>query len=893
MKYQKAILATSSITAVAGYSINSRIGSTRLAPPSSLLTNNVVPSSSQRRHHQYRSSPSSTTFLRSSTEDIDAAAEPVFEDVDGIGETTVGGESTTPASASSAPEVPVVPNMDIPIIELASQAAAQTAASSPVPVQVPVEIEVSSPDASTNPTPVGVTTGTSTSTNTNTAIGGSDDKKEVMTAFPAFVEDAPTSPTSSSTAPGSLEDEIIMAEDKKLLDPSIIVEDIIGNAIDNINGSASIDTNAGTTTISDSGSGSGNSEEDIQEILTTALIDPDVHGQISTKELRKAEEELALAKEDEEEPIIAPDITKIIKFAIPAVGVWLCSPLLSLIDTSSVGLLSGTVQQAALNPAVAVTDYSALLVAFMYTATTNLVAGTREKENKLKGGEMPETKKTLTHALQLSGYVGVVLGTILAGFAPTLLKTIIGNEALDPAVFAAALRYVRIRALGMPAAVVIGSAQSASIGLQDVKSPMYVLLAAAVVNFLGDVVFVPRAHAWLGGAAGAAWATVFSQYAALGLFLTWLRTKSRSQRALEEKNSNDDKPDPVNLTQAILELTGESSEGKARRKDFRKSLHRLSWNGVNTASTDSSTVNEEVKDEASESTNAKPKSRNPIKRIFSRKAKNSSPSATSAAAVDTPTEPKEPEFNTRGFLSGQFRKRDLLKFPPLEEAKQFWPYVIPVSTTSFGRVSAYVAMSHVVSSSLGTLSMAANQVILSVFYCLTPIADSLNLTAQSFIPGIHHKKKGPARAAALKEATNNFMKVGALFGLGMVSLVSLVPFFCHYFTTDPFVIAKVKSVVPLLLGVFSVHGIICAGEGLLLGQTDLGFIGRTYAAYFVGVPYFMLRLKKIAQAGTAVVGLTSLWEVFMYYQFVRAAVWGVRLRQLNKKAGTASALASM
>jgi len=313
MKYQKAILATSGITAVAGYSINSRIGSTRLAPPSSLLTNNVVPSSSQRRHHQYRSSPSSTTFLRSSTEDIDAAADPVFEDVDGIGETTVGGESTTPASASSASvsEVPVVPNMDIPIIELASQAAAQTAASSPVPV--PVEIEVSSPDASTNPTPVGVTTGTITSTNTNTAVGGSDDKKEVMTAFPAFVEDAPTSPTSSSTAPGSLEDEIIMAEDKKLLDPSIIVEDIIGNAMDNINGSASIDTNAGTTTISDSGSGSGNSEEDIQEILTTALIDPDVHGQISTKELRKAEEELALAKEDEEEPIIAPDITKIIK----------------------------------------------------------------------------------------------------------------------------------------------------------------------------------------------------------------------------------------------------------------------------------------------------------------------------------------------------------------------------------------------------------------------------------------------------------------------------------------------------------------------------------------------------------------------------------------------------
>lgn len=51
-------------------------------------------------------------------------------------------------------------------------------------------------------------------------------------------------------------------------------------------------------------------------------------------------------------------VGRILNFAIPAIGIWLCSPLLSVIDTSAVGLLSGTVQQAALNPAVAVTDYS-------------------------------------------------------------------------------------------------------------------------------------------------------------------------------------------------------------------------------------------------------------------------------------------------------------------------------------------------------------------------------------------------------------------------------------------------------------------------------------------------------------------------------------------------------
>jgi hypothetical protein len=57
-----------------------------------------------------------------------------------------------------------------------------------------------------------------------------------------------------------------------------------------------------------------------------------------------------------------PSVKRIMMFAASATGVFLCSPLLSLIDTGAVGLLSGTAQQAALNPAVAVTDYAALLI---------------------------------------------------------------------------------------------------------------------------------------------------------------------------------------------------------------------------------------------------------------------------------------------------------------------------------------------------------------------------------------------------------------------------------------------------------------------------------------------------------------------------------------------------
>ena len=82
---------------------------------------------------------------------------------------------------------------------------------------------------------------------------------------------------------------------------------------------------------------------------------------------------------------------------------------------------------------------------------------------------------------------------------------------------------------------------------------------------------------------------------------------------------------------------------------------------------------------------------------------------------------------------------------------------------------------------------------------------------------------------------------------------------------------------------FSVHGILCSAEGLLLGQKDLGFLGKMYGAFFAIVPYFMLRVKRAALGGAANVGLTSVWQVFLAYQMVRAVAWVARVGQLQQR----------
>ena len=94
----------------------------------------------------------------------------------------------------------------------------------------------------------------------------------------------------------------------------------------------------------------------------------------------------------------------------------------------------------------------------MYTATTNLIAAARQNDSTSDDARgSPRTTKTLVTALRLALLVGSVFGVLLTFLADALIRALIGNDSLDPTVMAAALRYVRIRCLGMPAAVVIGA----------------------------------------------------------------------------------------------------------------------------------------------------------------------------------------------------------------------------------------------------------------------------------------------------------------------------------------------------------------------------------------------------------------------------------------------------
>lgn len=405
---------------------------------------------------------------------------------------------------------------------------------------------------------------------------------------------------------------------------------------------------------------------------------------------------------------------------------------------------------------------------FMYTAATNIVAAAAEKDRQSKGDL---TSKTVATGMQLALIVGLIFGIGLGGTSRFFVNALLGKSLTDPAVISAATNYVKIRALGMPAAVLIGTAQSACLGMKDNRSPLLVMIAAALVNLLGDILFVRSL-----GSAGAAWATVISQYAALFMFMKWLTAKPREHNNLAESGS----------------------------------------------------------------------------------------------------------LTTRGILHGHFNMRDFFKMPKsMSTVRKFWEYFVPVTTTAIGRVSGYIAMSHVVCF-FGTADMAAQQILLAFFLCFVPMCDSLNLTAQSFVPGIYEHPNIRQRSKIMQKTAANFMKAGVIFGIALALIALCLPIASRFCTRDPIVLASVLSCTPPLVIYCALSGIVCSGEGLLLAQKDLNFLKNSFSVFFFAVPLLLLRLKRIVLSG-AQVGLKSAWGVFAGYQVIRSTMWVLRVRKLLQR----------
>ncbi len=187
-------------------------------------------------------------------------------------------------------------------------------------------------------------------------------------------------------------------------------------------------------------------------------------------------------------------------------------PLLGMVDTAVVGHLPGPHHLGAV--ALGASTFSALYYAVvaLRMGTTGLIAQAYGAGNRL------ELQAGLFRALALALGLAVILilltkpVTTIAGwvFSPT--------ERVEEGLGI----YLRIRLLAAPAALANMVILGWLLGVQDAKSPLYLLLLGNGLNMALDILFV---FGFGFEVAGVAWATVIAEYATLGLgaWLAWRR----------------------------------------------------------------------------------------------------------------------------------------------------------------------------------------------------------------------------------------------------------------------------------------------------------------------------------------------------------------------------------
>jgi MATE family, multidrug efflux pump len=190
---------------------------------------------------------------------------------------------------------------------------------------------------------------------------------------------------------------------------------------------------------------------------------------------------------------------EILRLALPALGALAAEPLYLLVDTAIVGHL-GRSQLAALGIASVILGSLFVVFNFLQYGTTAQVA-------RASGAGQDETARQLgAQAIWLSLAFGIAVSAFIAVFAPQLVAIVGGEEdAADDAV-----TYLRIAAIGFPAAFLALGGQGYLRGISDLRTPLVIVIAGNVVNVVLEVLFV---YGFDWGIAGSAAGTAIAQLA--------------------------------------------------------------------------------------------------------------------------------------------------------------------------------------------------------------------------------------------------------------------------------------------------------------------------------------------------------------------------------------------
>jgi Na+-driven multidrug efflux pump len=239
----------------------------------------------------------------------------------------------------------------------------------------------------------------------------------------------------------------------------------------------------------------------------------------------------------------------------------------------------------------------------------------------------------------------------------------------------------------------------------------------------------------------------------------------------------------------------------------------------------------------------------------------------------------------------------LWKKPPVTEdsvtGRNFLAFAAPVLTLILGKLAAFGFMTHSAAAVPGQPTpLASHQIILSLFFFVSPFMEVISQTAQTFIPSYlapvsdHIAKRleadpkykpdndemiRPWKKSAFTVG-NSLMKLGFCMAIAVASAASLVPaYFGGILTSDAGVISSVKPLAKYLwMGAF-LTGPVAVSEGILLANRELKYLALTYLVSTALLPSALLRVKSIGG------NVEQIWACFAVFQLFRAVCFAGRV----------------
>uniref|UniRef100_A0A1D1XUL3 MATE efflux family protein 4, chloroplastic n=2 Tax=Anthurium amnicola TaxID=1678845 RepID=A0A1D1XUL3_9ARAE len=206
--------------------------------------------------------------------------------------------------------------------------------------------------------------------------------------------------------------------------------------------------------------------------------------------------------------------------------------------------------------------------------------------------------------------------------------------------------------------------------------------------------------------------------------------------------------------------------------------------------------------------------------------------------------------------------------PSPKELVQIYEIAAPVFVTMTSKVVFYSLLTYF-ATSMGTITVAAHQVMINVYCMCTVWGEPLSQTAQSFMPELMHGANQNLEKA--RTLLQSLIIIGALTGLTLGVIGTSVPWFLPYiFTTDNLVIGEMhKVLLPYFIGLMVTPSTHCL-EGTLMAGRDLKFLSSSMLTCLCFGSLLLLVCGRSF-------GLPGCWWALSGFQWARFSAASLRL----------------